>query len=116
MSGPGPVITCICCEQRGPSHGRYLIHNCYIRHQKHGSLERFPRMTQPGTPWQPTGPHGRRMLERYRELAALRPRPTTAWIAFELGVTVRSVERYAAAVRAEQAATETTTELRSEAA
>lgn len=107
MSGPGPIITCACCGRRGPHYSRRLIRTCHSQHQKRGALDRFPRVTQPAEPWYPTGPHGRRMLDRYRELAALRPRPSNAWLAFELGVTERSVWRYAAAIRAEQTITRT---------
>jgi len=40
------------------------------------------------------------MLQRYQELAAVRPPLSKKRIAFELGVSVRQVERYAAALAA----------------
>lgn len=99
MSARGAHINCACCGRPGRRHGRGLVEACYTRHHSKGTLDRFPRVRVHVEPWQPTGPHGRRMLEQYRQFAAIRPRPTIQRIAFELGVTVRSVERYAAAVR-----------------
>lgn len=104
MPWSNKIITCVCCSKQGRHGGRNLIHNCYVRHQKRGTLHQFPRNTQPAEPWRPTGPHGRLMVERYQELAAIRPALSTERIAFELGVSERQVWRYAAYVRAQQVA------------
>ncbi|MER7500485.1 hypothetical protein AB0L05_27885 [Nonomuraea pusilla] len=98
-------ILCACCQQPGRHHGRGLISRCHYRHTRNGTLEQFPLSRHPAEPWQPIGPHGRRMLDRYRKLAAVRPPLTTAAIAWELGVSERQVHRYAAAIRTTQAAT-----------
>ena len=100
------TITCICCGRTGPSHGRRLILTCYSRNLKRGTLDQYPLVIS-AKQWQPARSDSRRMVDRYRQLAAIRPTPSKTWIAWELGVTVRSVERYAAAARAEQATTET---------
>lgn len=44
------------------------------------------------------------MVERYQQLAAIRPALSIRRIAFELGVSERQVWRYAAYVRIQQAA------------
>ncbi|MCK2219745.1 hypothetical protein MF672_039010 [Actinomadura sp. ATCC 31491] len=97
-----PIITCACCNRTGRHHGRRLIASCYTRRQRNGSMQLFPKVT-PNNPWQPTSRHGRRMPARYQALAAVRPPLSKRTIALELGVSVRSVERYAAASRAQQA-------------
>ncbi|MEV4174023.1 hypothetical protein [Nonomuraea sp. NPDC049709] len=98
------TATCICCGKTGPIHGRRLIINCYNLHRRKGTLDQFPRVTGVKQPWQPTGPHGRRMLQRYQELAAIRPPMSIRAIAWHMDVTERSVTRYAAAARAQAAA------------
>lgn len=95
------TINCVCCQQRGLHHGRGLINGCHQRHRLAGTLNQFPRTVEPGQPWQPTGPHGRRMLDRYAQLAAIRPPLSKKRIAWELGVSERSIERYAAALHAQ---------------
>ncbi|MEU4332360.1 hypothetical protein [Nonomuraea dietziae] len=97
MSARGALISCVCCGQLGRSDGRNLIESCYNRYRRRGTLHLYPRITQAAEPWKPTGPHGRRMLERYQQLAAVRPALSTARIAFELGVSERQVWRYAGA-------------------
>jgi hypothetical protein len=101
-------ITCACCQRPGIHHARGLTGTCYSRHHDHHALDRYPTTTRRVQPWQPVGPHGRRMLDRYQQLADIRPKPSTAWIAFELGVSRRQVERYAAALRANAAQPERT--------
>lgn len=108
------AITCKCCGRRGYHGGRNLTRACYVRHARAGTLHRFPRNTKPAEPWQPTGPHGRLMVERYQQLADARPPLSVRRIAFELGVTERQVWRYAAATRTTQTAAQDNT--RSEAA
>jgi hypothetical protein len=100
------TITCICCKRTGTHKGRNLVWACYERHKRAGTLHRFPRSVHPAKPWIPTSRHGRRMLDRYRALAAIRPPLSTQRIAFELGVSDRQVERYAAATRTNQTRTE----------
>lgn len=99
------TITCICCSKRGPSHGRRLRLTCYSRYLKRGTLDRYPLVIGTAEPWQPARPSSRRMVDHYLDLAAIRPPLSTKRIAFELGVSVRSVERYAAAARAAEQAT-----------
>ncbi|NUU22892.1 MAG: HTH domain-containing protein [Streptomycetaceae bacterium] len=82
---------------------RNLRVSCYSNHKRRGTLDRFPRLTGNAEPWTPTGRHGRRMLQRYQRLTALRPPLSTKRLAFELGVSERQVWRYAAALRARQA-------------
>jgi hypothetical protein len=96
------TITCACCQRQGTHHARGLTHTCYSRHRGHRTLDRYPPTMPAREPWQPVGPHGRRMLDRYQQLASIRPKPSTARIAFELGVTERQVYRYAAAIAATQ--------------
>lgn len=98
----GAIITCICCRKRGRHNGRNLIEACYQRNWKHRTLDRYPRTLTPAMPEPPISVHGRRMYARYLELAALRPKPSVARIAFELGVSERQVWRYAAIHRAQQ--------------
>ncbi|MFI6813743.1 hypothetical protein ACIBG7_18755 [Nonomuraea sp. NPDC050328] len=98
-----PTITCACCGKTGRHQGRGLILACYERHQEHGTIERFPRRIQPST-WRPTRPAARRFMEQYAELAAIRPPLSTRRIAWELGVTERTVQRYAAALRTQRQA------------
>lgn len=95
-------INCACCQKPGHAHGRNLIKPCYNRHRDNGTLHRYPLTMRRVEPWQPTSRHGRRMLDRYQALAAIRPTPSVARIAFELGVSDRQVWRYAAAIRAEE--------------
>jgi hypothetical protein len=99
VSTNGRPIRCACCQRLGRNDGRNLIESCYARHRRQGTLDGFPRATQPAEPWIPTGSHGERMLDRYQELAAIRPPLTRERIAFELGVSERQVQRYAAAIR-----------------
>jgi len=97
------TVNCVCCGRPGTHKGRGLRASCHQWHSVHGTLEKFPRTVQPAERiWVPTSPSGRHMLERYAQLDALRPRPSNEAIAFELGVTVRQVQRYAAALTALQ--------------
>ncbi|MEU6781459.1 hypothetical protein ABZ912_19825 [Nonomuraea angiospora] len=102
MSNRAAFITCICCQKHGRHSGRGLIGTCYDRNRAHGTLDRYPRTLTPATPEPPTGVHGKRMYARYLQLAAIRPKPSVARIAFELGVSDRQVWRYAAIHRTQQ--------------
>lgn len=96
-----PIVTCASCGRHRPHKARGLCSACHQRHSTHGGLEQYPRSRYPtGRVWIPTSRYGRRMLQRYQELAAVRPPLSKKHIAFELGVSVRQVERYAAALAA----------------
>ncbi|MET8866492.1 hypothetical protein ABZW11_26440 [Nonomuraea sp. NPDC004580] len=97
------TITCADCGKPGLNHARNLDGVCYSRHQRRGTLDQFPRTAGTAEPWQPARSDGQRMMDRYRALAQLRPPMSKRAIAWELGVSERSVERYAAALRAQQA-------------
>lgn len=107
MSRPKRFITCVCCGQRGRVQARRLIARCYSYYKRRGALDRFPPIREAKL-WQPVRSDSSLMVQRYQELAATRPAPSKTWIAWELGVSERSIERYAAAVRAQQATPETT--------
>lgn len=92
-------IACACCGRHGRHVARNLIVACYTRYKRAGALGSFQRITQPAEQWEPNGPHGRRMVERYQELAGIRPPLSISRLAFELGVSERQVWRYAAFVR-----------------
>ena len=100
MSSPRVPTICACCGRPGLHQARGLIAGCYSRHRDRRTLDRFPRTktSRPERSWLPHGAHGRTMLDRYRQLSGL---PKTR-VAFELGVSIRQVERYAAYCRAEQ--------------
>ncbi|MFI6534162.1 hypothetical protein ACIBHY_17005 [Nonomuraea sp. NPDC050547] len=101
MSIPTRPITCACCGTAGLHHSRGLIRTCYERRRCAGTLTRFPRLFERAEPWRPLGSHGRKMVARYQELAAIRPPLSLARVAWELGVSERSVQRYATASRLE---------------
>lgn len=82
-----PHIDCACCDTYGPHAGRGLIEPCHRRHSNAGTLHQWPT-------------RGSLMLDRYQQLASIRPTPSVERLAFELGVSPRQVERYAAATRA----------------
>ncbi|MGP3914361.1 helix-turn-helix domain-containing protein [Nonomuraea sp. 10N515B] len=100
-------VTCDSCGLLASHKGRGLCDPCHRWHSKTGTLSRFPLLHT----WIET-------RDRVREYAELRRQGLSRReIAAQLGVTLRSVERYAAAVRAaEAAATTDQTEPRSEAA
>lgn len=89
MSTPVEIV-CRCCGQLGMHNARGLRATCYSRHTDAGTLHQYPRLnTKLPRLWR---------IETYQELAA----STTSreQIAARLGVTERSVQRYAAALRA----------------
>ncbi len=79
---------CRACERPANLHGRGLCCTCHRLHSRSGTLHWFPRL-----------PHSDYVarIEDYRELAAQREHRES--IANRLGVSLRSIERYAAATR-----------------
>lgn len=100
MSKPTVEIRCRCCGKPGLHRGRRLITACYERYRYRGTLDQFPRSRQEAKDWAPTAPKGRRTLARYAELVA--ERATPARIRWELSLSPRQIQRYAAAHRAAQ--------------
>ncbi|MEU8035681.1 hypothetical protein [Streptosporangium sp. NPDC049078] len=105
-------IRCRCCKKPGKHMGRGLIISCYTRHQRAGTLHRFP-IPKPASPgWSPTGRLGEKTLDRYIALDTRGLSP--ARIRFELGLSARQVQRYAKAAKERQlAAAESITERQS---
>lgn len=42
----GRVINCVCCQRHGRHAGRGLVDACFARHQRHQTLDQFPRVNQ----------------------------------------------------------------------
>ncbi len=94
-----PIVTCACCGKPGPHKGRGLKVTCYDRHRELGTLHRYPLRPR-GELWTPKKRHGKAMLARYAQLVSDGHSP--ARIAWELSVSERTVQRYAAAYAAQQ--------------
>lgn len=93
---PSAIIRCACCERRGVIQARGLVKACYERHRMRGALGLFATR-RPAHPWLPTGAKGRRILDRFRQLVAQgADRKRIRW---ELSLTDRQIQRYAAADR-----------------
>jgi hypothetical protein len=99
VSDRNAFVHCKSCTRYRRGYGRGLCGSCYHRHDRKGTLDQYPTVLGQAEPWQPAGSHGERMVERYQRLASITPRLSLKRMAFELGVSVRQVQRYEQAVR-----------------
>lgn len=99
-----PVGECVCCNTRGPIHGRGLIRACYLRNWKAGTLDHYPLMPEETARRRREGAAASRRrysqvragrVDDYRFLLA-QGVTNVETLASRLGVTTRTVERYAA--------------------
>ncbi|RCG31917.1 hypothetical protein DQ384_05070 [Sphaerisporangium album] len=84
-----PKVICLDCEHLRAHDGRGLCHYCYGAHQYAGTLDQYPVLR--------TSVNHQARMESFAEMYLRRPRPTLKELAAELGVGVRSIERYRAA-------------------
>ncbi|MEV4096936.1 hypothetical protein [Streptosporangium saharense] len=92
-----PTVTCACCGKPGTHHARGLTTACYTRHRAHNTLHRYPRTLGVAATWTPTTARTQRLLARYAALVAAKATP--ARIRWELSLSERQIQRYAAAHR-----------------
>ncbi|MER7131210.1 hypothetical protein [Streptosporangium saharense] len=91
------TVTCACCGKPGTHKARGLTTACYTRHRVHHTLDRYPRTLGIAPIWVPVTASARRLLAQYAALVAAKATP--ARIRWELSLSARQIQRYAAAHR-----------------
>lgn len=92
------IINCVCCGKRGTHKGRRLRSTCWYRLDRKGRLDQYP-LREPTSTYMMAGQseHIMERVEMFAEMEAQGvPREV---IAERLGVTRRTLERYATHIR-----------------
>jgi hypothetical protein len=91
------TITCACCGREGPHHARNLVRACWRRHQKHGTLARFPLTQKEKKPRPPRWRNARRaddVLDAYVErVRGASPGVSLAIVAADIGMQRKTLHK-----------------------
>lgn len=101
-NGNGRIVECACgCGRSGENRGRKLLHSCYTNLYRRGKKHLdFPLEREPGAP-KIYALRAHNLVERLERYAQMRQGGLAkAECAIQLGVSIRTIQRYDAHLRA----------------